>query len=205
MLVPIKMANFLAKYSCSKWNSFRLLRVFCRYGYRSLAESPYIDYGPYVSCGNVRNTYPWPYRDEEFAAWREEKGALVSDPSRMVVKYSASYCAWKIRELTGHWPTKPVIPKGPEHAAEIARRERPHDAKYWNEFLEAQCYWQTSPYLYDGRHYIGIDPNFGEYGIVVWFEHLCDESTHAIVSTYVDKKFWCGKVHVDNFTWFEII
>lgn len=208
MLVPIKIANFLAKYSCSKWNSSRIMRLVCRRLYHGLASTSLFDKDAYVSCSDIRairNTYPWPYRDERFAGWPEEKGALVSDQARMVVKHATSYCAWKIKETTGFWPNKPIIPKNPEHAAEIAGRPRPHDAKYWGELLEAQGYRQTSPRPDDHRHYVGIDPDFGEYGVVVWFEHLSNDLACVMVSSYIDKQFWYGEVLFNDFAWYEII
>ena len=204
MIVLVKIANFLAKHSCSKWNSFRPTRIVCRKLYRALADIPFIDCGPYESCGNISNTYPWPYRDKRFAAWPEEKDALVSDSSNMVVRHATSYCAWKIRETIKWWPNIPIIPKSQEHAAEIAKRERPHDAKYWCEFLESQGAWRAAT-LCDGQRYVGVNPNYGEYGLVVWFERLVDnDSTRALVSTYLRGAFCCRNVTIGDFTWYEI-
>lgn len=207
MLVPISVANFLAKYSCSKWNCCRILRAICRFSYRYLGESSAKKWSRRKLWeGIVRgdNTYPWPYSDTSFARWPEDEGALVSDPAGMVIKHSTSYCAWKIREVTGVWPTRPIVPTNEEHAAEIAQRERPSDAKYWRDFLAAQGYTEICVVPHNGYNYVGIDPSYGKWGLVVWFEEEGRASDCAIISAYIDKRFEYVQVSARDFVWIKI-
>lgn len=156
---------------------------------------------------------PWPYCDPRFASWEEADGTLVTDPANFVIRHSTSYCAWRIRELTGKWPTNRVKPRNEAHAQEIRNRERPHDAKYWLEFLQAQdCYLGVvdADYItqHPNHHYIGVDPNCGEYGLVIWFENLAydiqNQRTLAVVSTYRNQCYLQDSVHFADFTWVKI-
>lgn len=202
-MVPIKIANFLAKYSCSKWNKCRPLRVICRHGYRAIAKH-------YAKLSVKATDYPWPYCDPQFANWEEDDGALVTDPANFVIRHSTSYCAWRIRELTGKWPAQKVVARDETHAQEIRSRERPHDAKYWVEFLQAQdCYIAVAETVHPMHHYIGIDPDYGEYGLVVWFESTRYNAKHdcvdrALVSTYENKQYVRKEVLFSDFTWVEV-
>lgn len=209
MIEPIKIANFLAKNSCQKWNSCRLTRVICRHSYRALAKISILlganKYNRDDLYWDSRNTYPWPYRDRDFAPWPEERGTLVSDPARMVIRHSTSYVAWKIRELTGKWPTKAIQPRDADHAAEIASRERPNDAKYWVEFLAAQGYDSVCETLSEFGRYVGVNPNITEYGLVVWFESApSSDPGEVLASTYLDGKFHYDLFVKDHFTWVRI-
>ena len=142
------------------------------------------------------------------AAYDERYDGLIVDPANFCICYATSYCAYRIKQSTGHWPTKPVIPKNAAHATEIASRERKHDAKYWVEFLEAQGYDQITRLPQPGHHYIGVDPEYGKYGLVVWLEGLfqmaCDNRVKATVSTYEDKKYVRKEVELSEFLWVEI-
>lgn len=206
MFAHISVANFLAKNSCSKWNHYRFLRVICRRLYRYLGEKS-AKSSSRCKSGEVAegvNTYPWPYSDTDFAKWPEDAGALVSDPAGMVVKHATSYCAWKIREATGVWPTKKVIPTDEKHALEIAQRERPGDAKYWQEFLYAQGYTEVCKKPQNRRRYVGIDPSYGKWGLVVWFEKEGRVPDPVMISAYIDKQFEYKQVSVEDYTWVEI-
>lgn len=227
MIVPItKLANFLAKYSCPKWNSgnpanklsvliHKVLRRLCRYLFWWLATVDYWLFAPSsvlrvprcVCRTKFGNTYPKIF--QLICDWEEDDDALVVDPANFVIKYATSYCAWKIYELTGKWPTKqPKI----VDAKEYAQRERKHDAKYWLEFIQAQdCCLSVvaADELYIGHHYIGIDPDYGKYGLVVWFEELIynvysDDITSAWVTTYKDKQYVREGVLLADFIWVEV-
>ncbi len=211
MIVLFKLANLLAKCSCPKWNRCGILRRLCRYSmwgltaidYMLLSPSSILRIAKRTSYFRHRNTYPRIYYC--IANWPEDDGALVVDPSNFVIKHSTSYCAWKIRELTGKWPKNAVNPKDESHAIEIANRERPHDAKYWLEFLQAQdCYLGITDLLRLGHHYIGINPNYGEYGLVVWLESLTTDATEVTISTYEHHRYTCKNVSLVDFTWVEI-
>ncbi len=232
MIVPIKTANLLAKYACPKWNHgddskvsrviHGILRRTCRYLFWGLAMADYYLFAPssplrvsrYADRTKYGNTYPRVFRT--IANWKESLDALVVDPANFVIKYATSYCAWKIFELTGKWPTKKVKPRDKAHAQKIADRERAHDAKYWLEFLQAQtCYRDIvdEDYIFQNYkgHYIGIDTNYGEYGLVVWFEYCfierIDEQPMLMgfeISTYENKQFVHKTVPLRQFTWIEI-
>lgn len=211
-MVPIKLANLLAKNSCSKWNRRRLLRVLCRYGYRMMAKY-YAKHPIQINRyeHELHNDYPWPYSDPRFASWEEDDGALITDPANFVIRHSTSYCAWRINELTGEWPTNRVILRDDTHAQEIARRERPRDARYWLEFLQAQnCFIEVVDDITTinrSDYYIGINPNYGEFGLIVWFEYLFydhDTKGTALISTYENKQYVCKEVLLTDFTWVKI-
>lgn len=102
----IKIANFFAKKSCTKWNKNRFSRRISRKIYRKMADCYWYSHegqakvAMYKTGHHQINTYPWPYSDEEFAKWPEDDDSdnytLISDQSGCVVKYATSYCAWKI-------------------------------------------------------------------------------------------------------------
>ena len=211
MIAPIKTANFLAKRSCPKWNSNPITRRLCRYAFWGLTDIDHFFWS--LKHPNSKGAYPRLFC--LVGQWEEDDGALVVDPANYVVRYATSYCAWMIRRLTGHWPTKPVIPKTAAHAKEIAQRERPHDARYWLEFLEAQdCFLGIVNHFGEkistDDHYIGIDPNYGEYGLVVWFEKAYYNLktpalvTTALVSTYENHHYVRKEVELADFIWVKI-
>lgn len=211
MIAPIKTANLLAKFSCPKWNSYPVLRRLCRYTFWGLVSIDHFLWS--LSRSNASDTYPRLFRLA--GRWEEDEGALVVDPANFVLRYATSYCAWRIRRLTRHWPTKPVIPKNAAHAREISQRERSHDAKFWLEFLEAQdCFLgvveQPGKTMTTQNHYIGIDPSYGEYGLVVWFEKAYynlnspELITTVLVSTYENKRYVRKEVALTDFTWVKI-
>lgn len=111
------------------------------------------------------NTYPWPYVDEGFANWlpsdKEGRYTLVCDPASFVVKHCTSYCAWKIRELTGHWPKK-------RQSGAVYR------AKDWEKFLAINGFTKRVDTPEDGPRgrFVGIQPGQGEYGQLYWFEKV---------------------------------
>lgn len=198
----MKIMNFLAKYSVAKWNKNRILRKLCRMLYHAISEfwirthkNVWHDRWRDPINGNKRfrdvyNTYPWPYAWSTFAAWEEEDDSLITDPSRFVIRRSTSYCAWKIRELTGKWPTRP-------------NRER-YDAKRWDELLALWGYHKAKE-LYNGQHYIGVDKTTGEFGEVVWLEEpqtLLEGNCR--ISTYRNFKFYISNVPKDQYTWYQI-
>lgn len=95
--------------------------------------------------GGVNNTYPDPYRSAV-------QDSMV-DPSTCYNRECVSYCAWKIKELTGSWP----------------RRTGSMNAKYWVERLAQNGYGTVVDKPQDGGYYVGVS-TAGEYGHVVWFE-----------------------------------
>lgn len=95
--------------------------------------------------GGVNNTYPEPYR----SAAQDS----MLDPSTCYNRECVSYCAWKIKELTGNWP----------------KRTGGMNAKYWVERLAENGYGTVVAKPQDGGYYIGVS-TAGQYGHVVWFE-----------------------------------
>ena len=194
----IKVANFWAKLSCPRWNKIRPLRHFARKKYRNLAKECWesawwvCKTDKYQKGSWDINTYPMPYAHPYFANWEEDdskKGySLISDQSGCVIKYSTSYCAWKIFEATGVWPQK-------------TSKQR-LDAKNWEQFLEEAGYDVVTEDPDPDFHYVGINPNLGEWGLVVWLEEVDDET--AIVSTYVNKEYRFFEIEKNEYSWVKI-
>lgn len=95
--------------------------------------------------GGVNNTYPEPYR----SAVQDS----MTDPSTCYNRECVSYTAWKIKELTGKWPT----------------RTGGMNAKYWVERLAENGYKTVVAKPQNGGKYVGVS-TAGTYGHVVWFE-----------------------------------
>lgn len=205
--------NMWAKQSCPKYSSLGLQRRRFRKLYRNAAMAYF--YTPehqalvaeYKSGNHMINTYPWPYCEPEFANWEEndskEGYSLISDQSNCVVKYSTSYVAYKIFEETGSWPQK--------------TSSKRLDAKCWAQFLIEAGYTEIVDHLEEGHHYVGIKPDEGEWGLVVWFEgklKTCIRTTdecvvvdlrrEADISTYYNKRWLYKTIDPDQFTWIMI-
>lgn len=95
--------------------------------------------------GGVNNTYPEPYR----SAAQDS----MTDPSTCYNRECVSYTAWKIKELTGKWPT----------------RTGGMNAKYWVERLAENGYRNVVVKPQNGGKYVGVS-TAGQYGHVIWFE-----------------------------------
>lgn len=141
------------------------------------------------------NTYPWPYNHPGFADWEEDDATgnytLVSDQSGFIVRHSTSYCAWKIFEATGQWPQR--------------KTRRRFDARLWREFLAEAGYSNIVIEPWDEHRYIGVEKySDKQYGEVVWFEMKHDPEK-VVVSTYSDKKYFCGFVDPKKYIWIQIM
>lgn len=224
---PTDLANYCAKMSCTKWNRsvwepktrlgkaykkavvdkiYRMSRRHYRRKYQYMAQTAAESKGlemrfwtPGVAATSgavMPNTYPWPYNDRHFADWEESDDpdgySLISDPSGCVVKYATSYCAWKICELTGKWPQRKT-------------RVR-MDAKNWVGFLLEAGYGTVVDLPDLGGHYVGINPQEGEWGLVVWYEKHTPSGIS--VSSYVDKMYRVWTIKADDalnkFIWVQI-
>ncbi len=154
--LKITTANFFAKNSCRKWQKNRVIRTICRKIYRFIMET---------------GAKSYPYEDPDFANWPEsdedDTYSLISDSSNLVIRHSPSYINWLVKTRL-HQQLKFPTPK--------ARRPGEHafDAKHWDEVLEYNG-WKLSRHgpefadVSSGVHYIGILPNEGEFGQLVWF------------------------------------
>ena len=160
----IRLANKFAKNSCSAWQSSRVIRRFSRWAYRRIMEKGKAEY---------------PYADQEFANWPEDDSkdhyTLISDSAGFVIRRSTSYIAWKIKRTTGKWPTRP-------EPGERAPGEHAFDAKHWGEILEHNGwvpYGPVTPNMASRGDYIGVLPDEGEFGLVVWLEEVLIVSSNG--------------------------
>ena len=193
-MVSLDVINEWARRSCTKWNSCQFTRRIYRKKYRNVAISSIRSKEHerrrllYFSGSHSVNTYPWPYRDGGFANWEEEDGEnynLISDQSGCVIKYSTSYCAWKVFELTHKWPQK----KSSERL----------DAKRWQQFLAEAGYSNVVNVdnIEDGRSYVGIKPDEGEWGLTVWYV-----GGDRFATSYINKEFTViNDIKLDDYTW----
>lgn len=199
-MVTLEEVNKMAMKSCPRWNSLKLSRRMYRAKYRGVAEA-YWNSPEHQSLiqqykdGWLVDTYPWPYSDPGFANWEEDSSdegySLISDQSGCVVKYATSYVAWKIFEATGKWPQKTT-----------AKRL---DAKKWVQFLSEAGYKTIVKKLEPDGKYVGINPNIGKWGLVVWYEYTVDTPIEeACVSTYENKLFTIRFVRTSEYVWVKI-
>lgn len=205
-MANLKTVNRWAKLSCDKWNKCGLLRQFYRMLYRHAAQARWK--APvarqltqqYQDAYYYLDTYPWPYKEAKFADWEENdvtgSYTLITDQSNFVVKHCTSYCAWKIFESTGRWPKRTT--------------HRRYDAKFWQDFLSEAGYDTIVTELQQGHRYVGIrEHDDSEFGEVVWFERKNEQSKDnrpsVIVSTYRNKKYFCGTVNPREYLWVQIV
>ena len=205
-----EVAMLLAKNSVTLFQERRLIRGICRNGYKELVDlycvfSPkFIKQQNLAEKGVIVDTYPWPYREPWFADWEEsdnkENYSLVGDHAGFIVKHSTSYCAWKINELTRSWPDRP-------------RCMIDCSAAHWHRLLFHNGYRNTVKRPEPGKNYIGIAPDRGLYGEVVWFEGFDDGSSvdrendtggKIVYTTYRDKTFVVGVAPAEWYIWVEI-
>jgi len=192
----LDLANYHARLSCPKWNRAettlenKVFGVFHKWSRRSHRRK----YRAMLIPGQGANTYPWPFSDEGFANWDEddspESYSLVSDPSGCVVKYATSYCAWKIYEVTGTWPQRKTHIR--------------MDAKNWQQFLGEAGYNEVVEFPAIGGRYVGINPDEGEFGVVVWYEGDAVVPGLVVISTYKNKKFYIGTDKIAAYKWIKI-
>lgn len=197
---PNELANHCARMSCPRWNSSRwrpktaigkwykktvidsfhkISRRYYRKRFWAMAQAAW-ETGERQRWINLLqdhdrciSSYPWPYCDRKVANWENQPDTLVLDPSGCIVKDSTSYCAWKIYEYTGKWPT--------------IKSDMRVEAKNWQYFLSVAGYPDIVEKPIYGHHYIAIEPHDGPKGMVFWFEHMAKEGG-VVVSTYRDKR-----------------
>lgn len=147
----------------------------------------------------------WNFMAELLAAWQIQgmarKGRLVDsypykernpavhgglDASGFTPRTCESYCAWKIRELTHHWPKR------------VSNRQ--FHANAWHIFL-AEAKFKTYGVMPErGGRYVGMDQHAGEWGEVVWYERHFKRD--VIVSTYDEEhKYRLKLVQPGDYTW----
>ncbi len=140
------------------------------------------------------NTYIFPYCDPEFGNWPESDDpktySLITDQSNFVVRYATSYVAYKIFEEVGSWPQRKTLKR--------------FDAKIWVEFLAEAGYTEIVDRPEAGHRYVGIKPDEGEWGIVVWLEKVVFEEDAAIVSTYNNNKYENRFVPLSDYIWVKV-
>lgn len=82
-------------------------------------------------------------------------------------------------------------------------------AKHWQEFLRLNGYDKVVEKPVRGGHYVGIVPDEGEFGQVVWFECInpvsLREDSRYIVSTYKDFQYTIERNYdITKAFWVEI-
>lgn len=191
----MEMLNRWALKSVSANNSNRVSRVLHRFLYQAVARLYCVfsrDWrlrkSMYENGCFELDTYAWPYCSPEFAGWPEEEGWLISDSCGFVIRHSTSYCAQKLHEISGRW-------------LRHGRGEIYH-AKDWLQLLEINGYDEIVREPRDGNAYIGVIPDYGEYGLVVWFEQM--EGRLAVFSTYRDGKHLVSRETPDHATWVRV-
>lgn len=129
--------------------------------------------------GGVDNTYPNTPKPYKTAAVD-----TITDPSTCYNRECVSYCAWKICETTGKWPT----------------RTGGMNARYWVERLAENGYTKVVDRPQNGGKYVGVTDK-GEYGHVVWFE----EGTTVSEYNYLYRgDFSVRNVDTTAYKWVEI-
>ena len=206
----LKQLNRYAMLSCTRWNKCRFLRRIYRKKYRQAAENYAMSpegqerTSRYKAGDKCSDTYPWPYCDHGFANWPEDDSpsgyTLISDPSGCVIRYATSYVAWKIREEIGAWPQKKTSMR--------------LDANHWQQFLAEAGYEkevgeaEVEKGIQEGHHYVGIKPDYGEWGLVIWAEGVFKGSLWASTYEHLDEHSFhaCfpAKKWADTFTWVQI-
>ncbi|MBR3236540.1 hypothetical protein IKF92_02595 [Candidatus Saccharibacteria bacterium] len=139
------------------------------------------------------DTYPLPYSHPDFANWEEDNSkedySLVPDQSNCVVKHDTSYVAYKIYEATGSWPQK--------------KTKEEIDAKNWGQFLKEAGYETIVEKPIKNGYFVGINPDKGEHGIVVWYEGTLIDGS-VITTTYKNKTYTINKENPSDFIWIKI-
>lgn len=182
-----RFARTLAKLSVKRYNKIRLFRVVARHAYWALSDLYTALYPPLPG----ENPYPWPYVDPKFGDFEDAEDTLVVDRLGFVIRHSTSYCAYRMRRVLGYWPYR-VQPKR-------------YDAKDWAEYLGDLGFSEVK-IDYNGGFYLGVNPNIGEHGLVVWLEPwLRYEKTDLIlVSTYLSGEYCELEVRPEDYRWFSI-
>lgn len=189
-----------AQKSCSAWNGNGLSRVKNRKLYLRAAEDysktpEYRDLLRRHFAGEYwTDVYLYPFNHPDFADWEEDDNpehyTLVPDRWGFVVKHSASYVAQMIYLRTGVEP--------------LRKTKKRFDAKIWDEFLAEIGFTEIVDRPEPGYNYVGIKPDEGEFGLVVWFEKLDFGEDAVIVSTYLDKNFKNLRVPINEYTWVKV-
>lgn len=129
-----------------------------------------------IGMGGFANTYPEPY-----ALAPQDS---MTDPSTCYNRECVSYCAWKIKELTGSWP----------------KRTGGMNAKYWVQRLAENGYTKVVDKPKNGGRYVGVT-EAGVYGHVVWFE----EDSIITEYNYVTRgAFSVREINLSAYKWVEI-
>lgn len=128
-----------------------------------------------AGMGGLSNTYPEPYRSAK-------KDSML-DPATCYNRECVSYCAWKICEITGKWPT----------------RTGSMNAKEWIYRLPSWGYNKVSLPTNGGK-YVGVSTK-GVYGHVLWFEfdNTISEYNYSSVGNYDVRA-----IDLSQYIWYEI-
>lgn len=196
-------ANYHAKLSCTMWNKNRLSRIYHRQKGYELAKRAYLmpehqeRVRQYKAGYHDINTYNPLYACHDYGNWElndePDKYNLLTDPSKFIIRFAPSYCNQKIGERIGYLPTR--------------KTQTLYHAKKWRSYLAEIGFNKLLPSdakLKDGCCYVGIDPDVGEYGLVVWFEGTLDFGRKIKTSTYLNNDYTQMIVTPDQFSWVAI-
>lgn len=129
--------------------------------------------------GGIVDTYP-----NTPKPYRTAAQDTITDPSTCWNRECVSYCAAKIYQLTGKWPT----------------RTGGMNAKYWVQRLAENGYTKVVDRPQNGGKYIGVSEK-GEYGHVLWFE----EGTTISEYNYLYRGgFSVRNIDTSAYKWVEI-
>lgn len=129
--------------------------------------------------GGVADTYP-----NAPKTYRTSPQDSIIDPSTCYNRECVSYCAAKIYEVTGKWPT----------------RTGGMNAKYWVQRLAENGYTKVVDRPANGGKYVGVSDK-GQYGHVVWFE---EGSTISEYNYLTRGGFSVRNIDLGAYKWVEI-
>ena len=105
--------------------------------------------------------------------------------------------AHMIHMMTGKWPKI-------DSASPSTNNWQDED---WYTYLPKAGYGKFVSFIESGNHYVGIggrNEEFGNKGIIVWFEKVDQDNKRVVVSSYLDRKYWIGSIKPEEFVWVQI-
>lgn len=234
------VVNFFAHFSVTLYNSHRILRVLSRKGYiwlgklhRGLQFGRFQTYKQFrakaLPAAELYQRYFWPYSNSRFFPEVDNpvEENVLGDEFRFVPRRSTSLCNFAHYILTG----KALRTPGVWHAKDWLELLRlngydrfccsePFHANGTVQKMISSGYDPRQISLQSDGFYIGVNPNAGEYGEVVWFEGfdfpqpqsghsglgtspsaLASQKGTVIVSTCRDRLIQYGRVKMNDYVW----
>ncbi|MDO4978718.1 MAG: hypothetical protein Q4E47_01005 [Candidatus Saccharibacteria bacterium] len=210
----IETVNKYAKRSLSAYNKIGPLRRYYRKKVYKISEQ-YADFDledkEICTSADYVNTEPWPFSDPNFCPWLEDDNpkhyTLFPDPAGFVNGYATSYVSFKFYQTTGKWLQKtPISEEMGQLAKEFeVKSQHKFDARNWRSLLTMNGYINRVAKPEPGHRYIGINPHFGEFGLVVWYEDDAQlVANSSIVTTKYNRDFKAIAVLNEDYIWIKI-